>query len=818
MRLHVLFHSDLMGRYRWPGCRKKPVGRGSYAQMIGGIELLRNRIKKAGDPAPVVLSAGNMLGPDVLGQFLFAHPRKWAPKVVSLIARAGYDALLVGRHDWAAQLKKLATYMKLSVARGLRLLAANVECKEKSDFRCRHLGHVGQPFVLVRRGPLKIAILGAVRRDLPKHLNPPNNKGISTKDPVAVLRPLIRRLRQKLSVDVVIVMADLESSESSPRNLLKLMRDLGADAPELLVGNAMYASGSQKTNHFVSQVTRAEGSAIVGTSRFGQHLGHTVITLQPHKRHAAKQPRPTKKTTPKQPNKRKRPNKRKTQLAKVATRVAAGRFSVKKITTKQHPVAAFAARSREKKALAAMMKAMCQTMDVPLGKGVISPPMSRPAFIRYMLRIVMRATHSELAILPDTLFADANFPLSGKLTRETVCRAIRFTDPVGVFKVKGSYLKKKLKKYLSQKNPALWMEGLKKKGKLYYVNDRLLMEEQHYRIATTQFVANGGGDLIPRQKTFETLVGKESVRKLAILFFRKNRQNKYDGRNDIDLRRDFLPLNRKSLVSLVMDANLSLNDVSILNPGVYTDQPQLTRERILGLLFNTTVTVEAINHINSFSAAGTIKYGKSKTWITDETTGISSSSTAETDDIVSLYLLYKYLQMHPKYDPAKWYYPIPYVEAYIETEITRDLRSEKGELYRYTETAGMVGPGFMPYPKLFLKTGFVTRSHNILIPEERKVELGLYAGFTLTRHPIVKIAKYPIYLESRLDFYLTSLRKDRIKEFIWTNKVSFALISHLFLNVAHEFYIYDNREYDVNMASNLTVGVQVLMDFRHQTF
>ena len=186
--------------------------------------------------------------------------------------------------------------------------------------------------------------------------------------------------------------------------------------------------------------------------------------------------------------------------------------------------------------------------------------------------------------------------------------------------------------------------------------------------------------------------------------------------------------------------------------------------------------------------------------------------------MISLYLLYKLLEMHGKYDPKKWYYPIPFIEGYIETEVTRDLLSESGKRYRYTETAAMTGPGFMPYPKLFLKIGAVVRSHNILIPEEREVELGLYCGFTLLRHPLLKIKRAPLYAESRLDFYLTQLHDKRIKEFIWTNKLSFSLISRLFLNITHEFYIYDTRENEVNVASNLTAGIQVIMDFRHQTF
>jgi 2',3'-cyclic-nucleotide 2'-phosphodiesterase (5'-nucleotidase family) len=792
IQLHVLFHTDLKGRYHWPSCRREPTGHGSYAQLIGGIKKLEARIRRKGNPRPVVLSAGNMVGPDVLGQFAYGHRKTWAKRLIELVAEAGYDAVLVGRHDWAAPLHRLRNYLELGSDKGLKFLAANVSCKKKKskanggekkreqkDFRCQHLGHVGQPYVVVHRGPVKVAILGAVREDLPAHLAPANREGLETKDPVAVLKPMIRRLRDRVGVDVVIVMAGVASSDSASRSLVHLMRRLGPDAPDLLIGNGLYSPGTGGEEGFVSHIVRSNGSAIAATSRFGQHLGHVTIPLKPKKD---------------------------------------GGWAMGRLSAKQHEVSRFPASPSGKALLDRMMKAMCDLMDVPLGKGRIRRPMSRPAFIRYMAKLVARQTESELAVLPNTLFADANFPLKGRITKELIYRSIRFADPVGVFRVKGSWLKANLKKYLGEENPALWVEGLRKKGKLFYVNGRLLMDEQHYRVATTQFVAKGGAKLMTSRKTFETIEGKLSVRDLAVRFFKRNRQRRHDGRNDINVRKDFKPLNEEFVLSAVLDANFSLNDVSILHPGLYTDQPQLTRERIVGLLFNASLTLEASNHLHSFTATTTVKYGKSKTWVTDDLTGITNKSTAETDDIVSLYLLYKFLQFHQKYSPDKWHHPIPFVESYVETEITRDLVSDEGRVYRYTETAGMVGPGFMPYPKLFLKVGFVSRSHNILIPEEREVELGLYAGFTLSRHSVLKVWKHPVYLESRLDVFFTRLASDRVKELIWTNKLSFALIGRLFLNVAHEFYAYDTRAYDVNVASNLTVGVQVLMDYRHQTF
>jgi len=781
LRIHVLFHGDLMGRYHWPGCGRVKKAKGHYGNLVGAVRDMRAEAKKAGDPEPVVVNGGNMMGPDIMGQFIFSKKQaEFGRKLLKLIKKADYDAVLVGRHDWSAPLEHLKAYLKKASSLGLNMLAGNVECKKKSDPRCVHLGCRKDSFAIIRRGPVKIAVFGVLKEDLAKNFILENAKGLEIKDPLKYLRKHIKKVRENLGADVVILMTDVDSADTAPKNVLELIRDLGKTAPDLVVANGLY-NPSSKNADFISHIDRWRGSPIVATSRFGEHLGHAVLTLK---------------------------------------KSAKGGFVVEKVESKHVPIEKHESEEEDTRLLETMMRALCKRVDIPLGSGKIEAPMSRKNFITYMLRIMMREGKAELAMLPDTLFADANFPIRGKLTLEKIYRAIRFTDPVGIIKVKGSWIKTTMEKYLNDHQKRLRLEGIEKKDKLYYVNDRLLMEEQHYRIVTTSFVAQGGGGLIEEQKSFTPLKNKRSLRQMAKNFFESNGHRKpgkeYEDR--INVKTDFIPLNKRFLISSVLDANFSLNDVSIMNPGVYTDRTQLNRERITGLLFNMSFSLEAINHLHSLSATANIKYGKSRTWVTDELTGITTKSDAETDDLVSLYLLYKLMEMHRKYDPKKWFYPIPFIEGYIQTEITRDLISEEGKRYRFTETAGMTGPGFMPHPKVFMKVGFVLRSYNILIPKERQAELGLYGGFTLLRHPLVKIQDSPLYAESRLDIYFTQLRKKRIKEFIWTNKLSLSLISRLFLNITHEFYIYDTREHSVNLASNLTAGIQVYMDYRHQTF
>ncbi len=780
LSLHVLFHGDFLGRYHWPGCGDQQSDRCHYGNLLGAIRDLRSEVREKGDPEPIVLSGGNMLGPDILGQFIFSQTNGFRRETLNLIKKAGYDAILAGRHDWSAPLKHFKAYLERAAALGLTILAGNIKCKNKKDPRCIHTGHQGRTFAFLERGPLKIAVFGVIKEDIAKSFILENAKGLEMEEPAKHLRPLIQKARKKMGADLVILVTDVNSADTGPKNVLDLVRKLGPDGPDLVVANGLYDAASQEAD-FISRISTARSAPIVGTSRFGEHLIHSVLNFE---------------------------------------RKSDGSYALKNISSKKVMSKDHASDKEDEKILKQMLSALCEKVHVPLGSGRIVKPMSRDDFITYMMRIMVREGKAEIAMLPDTLFAKANFPLEGTLTIEKINRAIRFSDPVGIIRVKGSWIKTVFEKYRKAKDTSLRFEGITKKGKLFYVNDRLLMDNQHYRIATTAFVANGGGGLITAQKSFSPLENKPSLRKLAAQFFKEDRQEN-QGKADIeniDVNTDFTSLNRKFLLSSVLDFNMALNDVSIMRPGLYTDRPQLNRERLTGILFNVTLALEATNHLHSLSARGNVRYGKSRTWSTDDVTGITTVTEAETDDLVSLYLLYKFTRMHRKYDPKRWYYPIPFVETYAQTEITRDLVSEAGERYRYTEFAGIAGPGFMPHPKVFVKTGFVTRSHNILIPEEREANLGLYAGFTLARHPLVNIMKSPLYAESRLDFYFMEFRDKRSKEFIWTNKFSFALIGRIFLNITHEFYVYQTRGNETNVASNLTAGVQLYLDYRHQTF
>jgi len=758
-----------MGRYHWPGCANRDRRHAHFGNIMAAVDALRRRVVQAGDPSPIVISSGSVLGPDVLGEFV--GETHWLGSIVSLLSRTRYDALALGMFDLSAG-QALTRLASLASSSHLPLLAGNLTCSNTKDVRCKSLSDRSQGFVMVRRGLVKVAILSVLPGNLAAYLGKQRAIGLSSHTVNQWVAKTIRRARHR-GATIVVLVSDLDDISTAPRKTLALVRALRSDAPDLTIANGMYGLRSQQ---FIAVINRSDGTAIASSGRFGQSLGHAVITLP--QRHGA------------------RPS----------------------VHVDLIPTTRYHSDQKVARQITAIMSDLCQRIDVPLGHGVIRRPQSRSEFIRYMLRILTRSVHAELAILQDSLFADAGFPLSGRMTRERIERAIRFKDRVVVALVKGSWIKTHLKKYLGRTWPRLWVEGLSKKGKLFYVNGRVIEDAQHYRVATTDFVATGGEGLVPLPKWVQRPTQKQTVRNAAISFFDLDRYRHPKGQPIIDLDRNFVSFHKNFILSLVTSADFSLTGVSILHPGLYQDQPQLNRQRMLGILLDASVTGKAVNDMHEIAATFSVKYGKSKTWITDELTGLTTVAKAETNDLVNLNLLYKFKRWHGRYDPKKWYFPIPYTEGYIQTEITPNLVGDDGRTYRYTETSGSIGPGFMLRPKLFFKIGYMNRSHNILIRGERMLEQGLYAGFTLDRCAITKILKSRIYLESRLDFSFVQIASLQAKELLWTNKLSVSLVDHLSVTINHEFYLYDTKNAPVNIASNLTIGIQVLLDLRHQLY
>ena len=798
-RLHVLFTTDIYGRFAWPGCAKRPTDKADLSHLIAAVKRKREQLRKAGEAEPVVLAGGSMLRPDVLGNHIFGEGKAWSKSAIKLLKKVGFNGVSVGPYDFGAQAATLEHYLSSMHAAGIPLLAGNVTCEEKGDFRCKHLGDgKGRRYLVLQRGALRVGVLSLTREDMPTHILKRSRGSMSADDPLKTARKLIRLLRKQERAHVVIVLATLNLESNAPAPVLNFVRELGPDAPDLVVADSMFHRGS---DDFIARIQSKLGSAIVGTDRFGQHLGHAVVRY----------------------------------------RKSASGVRVSEIEVKVEPIAKVTPDKYDQPLVSDMLRELCRGMDRPLGQAAFSGPMKHADFRQYVMEVMRNREGAELTFLNDSSLADTAFD-KGAITREGVLRAIRTESQLGSVWLSGATLKKLLTPFILGRKEGLHWVGLKKDGLKWYVNKRLLIDGLHYRVATTRFVANGGDGLI-LIKTQRFHGSGFSLRRAVLDFFSEGGPARVDQDPTIDLDKDFPDPWEKWVLYAGSELGFFVSNLSVGNSSGY-NQPSLTKDNLTALTLDASVSLGASNRNHALEVDIGLKYGMTWTLTSADEAAGKEPTEAEAHDEIRIDLLYRLNLLRNLEAPSKWYMPVPYAEATLITEFTGDneytsaLTSET-ETYRYIDLGGTVGVGLLPHAYLFVKAGFAFGGE-LGLPSREQVQgigeemeqryegrKGVYLGYKLRRFKLVAAPRHPLQLESRLDFFMTNLGSTFRKELTLGTKLYFSLTRFLNVVASHDLYVYDTQctepasrcikgANDTAVANAVSLGLNFLFDYRHQ--
>jgi len=798
-RFHLLFTSDIYGRYGWPGCDGAKRDGADLSQLVSAVERRRKDARQAGDGEPLVVAGGSMIRPDAMGNHIFNEGRAWAKTAVELIARVGFDAVAVGAYDFGARPDALKAYMTEMAGAGVPLLAANVVCKDPGDFRCRYIDRgKRRRYLVLERGGLRVGLFAVVREDLEKRILGRSAGSLDAKDPVKVARALVSELRRGEKVDLVVVLANLNLESNSPEPVLSFVRKLKRDAPDLVVADNMFYL---KGDDFITRIHNQNGPPILGTDRFGQHLGEAVVHYG---------------------------------------RGSDGGVSISRVQVEMQPVAALPPEKRAARLVDDLRAELCRALNQPLGHGRFREPVTQDEFMTYVMEVMRNREGAEIALLNDGAVADTSFPMSGALTREKVLRAIRTETHLGTFRMSGARLKKVLAAYVGGA-PGLDVLGLTKNGSSWYVNSRTLLDGQHYKVAATKFVASGGDGLISllaerfRDSGF-------SLRRVVEGFFEEDRQAALDGESTIDVKTDFPDPWRRWLLFGESNVGIAMSNLSVQNGpgGKRYNKPQLLLDNVTALKLDMGIGLGASNRDHAVEADIGLKYGKTWTLTAQDELEGKSATGAETVDQIRADFLYRLNMIRNRRAPGRWYLPVPYAEATLITEFTSDNTYTKSDgstgSYHYLELGGTVGVGFLLHPYLFAKAGFAL-SGELLTPseafaeigEERAPRTGLYLGYKLRRLKLIASVRNPLQLESRLDYFATDLGGTRRQELSVQSKLYFGLTPYLYVTASHSLYLFDNQctrarseciegENDTSVANDVALGLDLLLDYRHQLF
>ena len=784
--LTLLFTSDIYGRYAWPGCGKRPQGKADLSHLVTAVAKRRDALARAGKGQPLVVAGGSMVRPDVMGAHIWGEGHAWAPTAVKLFKKIGFHAVSVGPYDFGAHPDVLKRYMSLMHAGKLPLLAANVLCKDKKDFRCQYLGQKGRRYVLLQSKGLRVAIFSVIREDMTKRVIGAAKGSMDVQDPVETAKKMVVKLRKEEKADLVVVLANLNLQGKSPQSVIKFLRSLGDATPDLVVADTMF---DQSSGNFIHKIQRQQGPPIVGTDRFGQHLGQARVTF---------------------------------------TRQG-GKARVKGIDVKMIDVAAHKPDPSSVPLVADMLKELCRVTNEPLGKAHIKGSLALGDFRTYMMQMMRKRLNAEIAVLNDSSVADTSFPMTGTVTREKILRAIRTKTHLGYFKMDGATIIKKIAlPYVVKQLPGLRVVGIEKKGKNYYINGRLINSGHHYKVATTAFVAGGGDDLLSLWTEVFSDSGF-SLRRAATDFFLDGGPAEYDGDHSVNPKTDFPDLYQKWLLFSGMNAGIFLSNVSVSNFG--DDKPiskSLTsRQDQTTLKIAGNVALGASNRNHAVEGDANLKYAH--TWTED--------GSAEAEDQIRFDFLYRLTYFRNKKVPADWYMPVPFVEANLNTEFTGDntycpaavgssCTDDQRDTYHFLDVRGMLGAGLLVNPSLFVKAGFAVTGE-LLTPQEALDDqgidagrVGLYLGYKLRRRKLNSSIRNPILLESRLDFFMTDFSNSFQRELTWETKLFFNFLPMFYVSASYRMYYFvaETDSIHSSMAHDISIGFEILTDYRYQLF
>jgi 2',3'-cyclic-nucleotide 2'-phosphodiesterase (5'-nucleotidase family) len=763
-QLSILFTTDLYGRFGQIDC-KKAIPQIDFANIVGAIGQEKQKRKDLGLPEPLVLNGGDNIGPYAFSRFILKQRPAGAELMASWFKKAEFDLIALGNQDFYATPKRLRAYLEAGQKAGLVFSAGNLECPEENADLCPLQGASQKNYQIFERAGLKIAVFSLIHGDLEQDVDKKHMLGLKTSDPIAKAREIVAAAR-KDGADLVFALSHLDHSETSPRQALKLARNvIGLD---LIIANAFTSAEGERA---IGYIKFADGvTPIVGCDLFGQHLCQADIELSA------------------------KPEGWKLELVEMAELDPAQYQSEPSVSQE----------------LDNRMQAYCDEWNQPICTARLSQPMQAADFENYLMEIMRHTTKRELVFINKGLVNPrAGFPIEGMLTKHTFFSALPHRNRIYTFKLDVAALEKLCSTYkneqaLSQGGSVLLMGGLECGDKIM-VNGRDLESGETYSAVTIEYLAKGmlgyfkehAGQMKlynPARKEEAPVLGE-----IARKFFSAP---KFNGPRPqaIDLISNFPDLSQKMRWGFEGGLNLNISDTSISNTPNYTES-QLNREEFVGIKGELRGKIKGSSNFHGLLADFRMKYAKSST---------ADQPFIESEDLITLNLVYKLKGLKGK--DSGWYVPYLYAESKTETELTKPDENE----HHHLEETVTLGARFSLLPPLEVKAGFGLRQE-VLDPDADLV-YGIDLGYDLTRVDVLSIMGSPVQFESSLGAFFGDVGRSNTLKGQWINRIYFALVGPLFFNVTHELFVYRSSKLDYSFASDLTFGLSYNARTAFQTF
>lgn len=421
-QLTILHTNDLEGQL---------LPRSGGDAISGGFAHLLALLKRErrANASALMLDGGDALGASSLARF------DRGALVARLMADAGYDAMVVGNHEFDYGLDTLRAR-----ARQLPfpLLAANVQTANDNPL---------QPWTLIERNGLRIAIVGLLSPATAKLINPLHNSGLQVGDPFAALDTLLPALSD--SADYTIALLHMEEEEA-----VALAQRF--PAIDLCITGGFRRADSRASS--LHQVQLAGGTRLISTPAGGTHVGRIAL-----------------------------------QWVRRGDQLVETTFVAQLL-----PIDGSSGPDPETgDAIAGLQQRFAESGRLVVG-SLLERVDDAPAWIASLMR---SGAHSEVSVI--NRGAVNAFALEDSITVGEVRRLVRYDDFVVILDLSGDQLVElgAQSTVRDKQSQRLVFAGYDPSAKT--VNGRKLIPDEQYRVSTTAYLAEGGDAYLkPRELVY----------------------------------------------------------------------------------------------------------------------------------------------------------------------------------------------------------------------------------------------------------------------------------------------------------------------------
>lgn len=698
----LLFTSDLDGALVDLSCGD--TRRPALLPRIGAA--VAQARSAAGASATVVIDAGDALFPSALSSQLLSSETT-AQELLRAVSAAGYDALAIGDNTLGAPTSSFTGLLQARGAAapaGFPVVLSNVECAEGAA-ECAMSGLVANQ-AIIERGGLRIGIVNVLPEALEGAVPAASLGGATLSAPADAARARITALRGE-GVDLVVLVSNLDTDETAPRETLELLAALeGAARPDVVLA----ASASDV-------VARMEGP--------GNAI--PILTAAPG------------------------------VLQRAALRREGDRWVVAAFEPVAMPEEGDPALTQT---VSRWDSEYCARFDRELAGGRLAADLDAAAFAQLVLQALRERADAEISFINRRAISEAGlFPLSGQLSSAEVIRALPNDSELRIATVKGSDLTALAGTILD--SPAAYSAGIERRDGTIYINGRTIRPDGRYRVVTTEYVASGGDGIVAADAaSFRAVDGEDAgsplLSRQVIHWLDTERGTEpYDPASTLDLF-------RRPLWYYGLTIDTSLAFTSIIDPNVPTtdadgntvyryNQAQLARQGLLDLRFATEFNGGMTTRGHTWDNILRLRYGRQ--WLEptrDSGTDLEDWPDSESVDLIYFQTTYDMDYLRDVVLDGAWYGPSIFIQAQLESEFFHEDASPENP--HFLELTGLLGLKLKPIDWLQLSLAFgirsmVTASDPFPVP-------GLSLRAEVARYRLTPAERLPIYLAFYVDYFV----------------------------------------------------------------